>query len=115
VDVRRLWIRSASAGLVAWLVAAGAAGADPPSREFLKELTAGRGSIVPYLSVEPYYDSRYETVNRVRLITGAAVAWSRRTAIETNVTYQYDSRSSTKELFALNVILRVFFDASRTR
>jgi hypothetical protein len=73
-----------------------------------------RGSIVPYVSVEPYYDSRYETVNRVRLITGASVAWSRRTAIETNVTYQYDSRSSTKELFALNVILHVFFDASRT-
>jgi hypothetical protein len=79
-----------------------------------KEFTAGRGSIVPYVSVEPYYDSRYETVNRVRLITGASVAWSRRTAIETNVTYQYDSRSSTKELFALNVILHVFFDASRT-
>jgi len=80
-----------------------------------KEFTAGRGSIVPYVSVEPYYDSRYETVNRVRLITGASVAWSPRTALETNVTYQYDSRSSTKELFALNVILHVFFDASRTR
>jgi hypothetical protein len=78
-----------------------------------KEFTAGRGSIVPYVSVEPYYDSRYETVNRVRLITGASVAWLPRTALETNVTYQYDSRSSTKELFALNAILHVFFDASR--
>jgi hypothetical protein len=78
-----------------------------------KEFTAGRGSIVPYLSVEPYYDSRYETVNRVRLITGVSVAWSPRTALETNVTYQYDSRSSTKEILALSVILHVFFDASR--
>jgi hypothetical protein len=78
-----------------------------------KEFTAGRGSIVPYVSVEPYFDSRYGTVNRVRAITGASVSWSRWTAIETNVTYQYDSRSSTKELFALNVILHVFFDASR--
>jgi len=78
-----------------------------------KEFTAGRGSIVPYISVEPYYDSRYETVNRVRLITGASVAWSPRTAIETNVTYQYDSRSSTKEILALSVILHVFFNASR--
>jgi len=79
-----------------------------------KEFTAGRGSIVPYVSVEPYYDSRYDTVNRVRLITGASVSWTPRAAIETNVTYQYDSRSSTRELFALNMILHVFFDASRT-
>jgi hypothetical protein len=78
-----------------------------------KEFTAGRGSIVPYLSVEPYYDSRYDTVNRVRLTTGASVAWSPRTAVETNVTYQYDSRSSTKEILAPSVILHVFFDASR--
>jgi hypothetical protein len=79
-----------------------------------KEFTAGRGSIVPYFSVEPYYDSRYDTVNRVRLITGASVAWSPHAAVETNVTYQYDSRSSTKEILALNVILHVFFDTSRT-
>jgi hypothetical protein len=79
-----------------------------------KELTAGRGSIVPYFSVEPYFDSRYETVNRLRLVTGASVSWSRRAAVETNVTYQYDSRSSAKELLALSMILHVFFDARRT-
>jgi hypothetical protein len=78
-----------------------------------KEFTAGRGSIVPYFSVEPYFDSRYDTVNRVRLITGASVAWSPRAAIETNLTYQYDSHSSTKEILALNVILHVFLDGSR--
>jgi Protein of unknown function (DUF2490) len=78
-----------------------------------KELIAGRASFVPYVSVEPYYDSRYETVNRLRLIGGTSVVWSPRTAIETNVTYQHDSRSSTKELLALNVILHVFFDMSR--
>jgi len=78
-----------------------------------KELTAGRASFVPYVSVEPYYDSRYETVNRVRLIGGTSVVWSPRAAIETNVTYQHDSHSSTKDLFALNVILHVFFDMSR--
>ena len=78
-----------------------------------KELIAGRTSFVPYVSVEPYYDSRYETVNRIRLIGGTSVVWSPRAAIETNVTYQHDSHSSTKELFALNVILHVFFDRSR--
>jgi len=31
----------------------------------------------------------------------------------TNVTYQYESHSSPKELLALGVILHVFFDLSR--
>ncbi|MBP1636812.1 MAG: hypothetical protein H6Q10_3386 [Acidobacteria bacterium] len=78
-----------------------------------KEFGAGRLSFVPYANVEPYYDSRYETVNRVRLIAGSSVAWSTRTALEVNGTYQYDSRSSTKEILAASVILHVFFDASR--
>jgi hypothetical protein len=30
------------------------------------------------------------------------------------VTYQYDSRSSVTNLYALNVIVHVFFDSSRT-
>jgi hypothetical protein len=77
-----------------------------------KESTVGRVSIVPYVNVEPYYDSRYKTVNRVRLIPGASVSWTERLAVEGNMTYQYDSHSSTTHLLALNVILHVFFDAS---
>jgi hypothetical protein len=77
-----------------------------------KELTAGRVSFVPYVNVEPYYDSRYDTVNRIRLIGGSSVGWSPRTAVEVNGTYQYDSHSSTKEILALNVILHVFFAVS---
>ena len=80
-----------------------------------KEFGAGRVSLVPYVNVEPYYDSRYDTVNRVRLIAGSSVAWAPHTALEVNGTYQYDSRSSTKELLALSVILHLFFDASRTQ
>jgi hypothetical protein len=79
-----------------------------------KEFETGRASIVPFVNVEPYYDSRYDTVNRVRLIAGSSVAWSRRTALEVNSTYQHDSQSSTQEILALNVILHLFFDASRT-
>jgi hypothetical protein len=79
-----------------------------------REFTAGRASVVPYVNVEPYYDSRYETVNRVRAIAGTSVTWSPRFALEGNGTYQYDSRSSTKEILALNLILHVFFDTSRT-
>ena len=70
---------------------------------------------VPYVNGEAYYDSRYEAVNRYRLIAGTSVAWSPRTAVETNLTYQYDSKSSTKEILAANVILHVFIDTSRNR
>ena len=74
-------------------------------REFLP-----RGhSVVPYLSVEPYYDSRHEKVSRVRLIGGASVGFGKRYALEGNVTYQRDSVSSPEELAALNLILHVRF------
>ena len=75
-----------------------------------KEFTAGRTSIVPYVNVEPYYDSRYDTVNRVRVIPGASIGWSSRFAVEGNYTYQYDSRSSATEILALNLILHVYLE-----
>lgn len=75
-----------------------------------KEIEAWGSSIVPYANVEPYYDSRYEEVNRVRFITGATIAWSPRFALEGNITYQHDSRSSVTNLYALNVILHVYFE-----
>jgi hypothetical protein len=78
-----------------------------------REFTAGRTSFVPYVNGEGYYDSRYEMWNRYRLIAGSSLSWSRRTALEGNVTYQYDSKSSTREILALNVILHIYFDTSR--
>jgi len=78
-----------------------------------KEVQAGRSSLVPYGNVEAYYDSRYDTVNRVRLIGGTSVAWSPRFALEGNITYQHDSRSSVTNLYALNVILNVYFEKVR--
>jgi hypothetical protein len=82
---------------------------------FEKEFLVRRASIVPYASVEPYYDTRYKTVNRIRLIGGATVALWRRFALETNITYQHDSKSSVTNLYALNVILHVFFETARAR
>ena len=78
-----------------------------------KEFQVGQTSIVPYANIEPYYDSRYGIVNRVRVIGGVTGAWSPRYALEGNITYQYDSRSSVTNLFALNVILHLYFDTSR--
>jgi hypothetical protein len=74
-----------------------------------KEYRVESISFVPYVNVEPYYDSRYSTVNRVRLIGGTSMGWSSYYALEVNITYQYDSRSSVTNLYALNVILHLFF------
>ena len=74
-----------------------------------KELLAGRTSIIPYVNVEPSFDSRYQIVNRVRLCGGATVSWWRPIALEGNFTYQHDSKSSITEIYAVNVILHVFF------
>jgi hypothetical protein len=79
-----------------------------------KEFTAGRGSIVPYVNAEPYWDSRYSTFNRVRLIGGATLAWGKLFAFEGNITYQYDSHYDTENLWALNLILHVFFESKHS-
>ena len=80
-----------------------------------REIASGSISFVPYINVEPYYDSRYETWNRVRVIAGTSVARSSWLALECNGTYQYDTHASNKETLALNVILHLFLDTSRTR
>lgn len=80
-----------------------------------KEFTAKRSSIVPYINVEPYYDSRYTTVNRVRVISGTTLSWGPRFAYEGNITYQYDSHYDTENLLALNIILHVFFETKRAK
>jgi hypothetical protein len=77
---------------------------------FEKEYQARRSSIVPYLSAEPFWDSRYSYVNRLRLIGGASFDWKRRVALETNFTYQYDSKSSVTNVYATNIILHLFFE-----
>lgn len=80
-----------------------------------KEFTAGRWSIVPYANGEAYYDSRYDLVNRTRWIGGASVARWQRFAVETNWTYQHDTRSSVTNLNALNLILHLFFETRHAR
>jgi hypothetical protein len=79
------------------------------------ELNAGRCSIVPYVNGEPYWDSRYEAFSRLRLIGGATFAWGNRFAYEGNLTYQYDEHYNTTNLYALNLILHVYFETKKAR
>jgi len=80
---------------------------------FEKEYKSGKSSIVPYINLEPYWDSRYSKIIKTRLIGGATTTWRDRYAIEGNLTYQYDETYATENLYAVNVILHIFFERSK--
>lgn len=75
-----------------------------------KELTVGNTAVIPYLNVEPFWDSRYSKVVKTRVIGGATIAHGPLVAFEGNLTYQYDETYNTKHLYALNLILHLFFE-----
>ena len=80
-----------------------------------KEFTTEKSSIVPYINAEPFWDSRYLAFSRVRLIGGATVSCGPRFAFEGNITYQYDSHYDAPNLYALNLILHVFFETKHSK
>lgn len=80
-----------------------------------REFNPGKSSLVPYVNVEPYWDSRYSVFNRVRAIGGATINWGPRFAYEANVTYQYDTHYDSDNLYAINVILHVFFETKKAQ
>ncbi len=66
-------------------------------------------SLVPYVSLEPYYDSRHSRISRLRAVAGASVGFRKRFALEGNLTFQKDDVSTPERLAALNLILHVHF------
>ena len=82
---------------------------------FEKEFLSGKTSIIPFISVEPFYDSRYNKINRVRAIGGSTVTWKQRFALEGNITYQYDSKPTSKNLLAFNAILHLYFESKKVK
>lgn len=75
-----------------------------------KEFSPGKFSWVPYINVEPFWDSRYSSFNRVRIIGGTSVSWGPRLGLEGNLTYQYDKHYDTDNMFAINMILHLYFE-----
>jgi len=76
-----------------------------------KEITSGNFSSVPYVNAELYWDSRYSIIiSRFRVAAGSTLSWGPYFAIEGNITYQYDSNYYAQNLYALNLILHVFFE-----
>ena len=80
-----------------------------------REFLTGKTSFIPYVNVEPFWDSRYDLFNRVRVIGGTTVSWKSRFAVEGNITYQYDSKSSVTNVLAFNAILHLYFETAKVR
>jgi hypothetical protein len=78
-------------------------------------LTEKKISIIPYINVEPFWDSRYDLFNRVRIIGGTTLSWKTRFSLESNITYQYDSKSSSPNVLAFNAILHLYFETAKVR
>jgi hypothetical protein len=75
-----------------------------------KEFKTAKNSLVPYVNIEPYWDSRYSKIVKTRAITGMTAMLSPKYAIEGNLTYQYDETYSTQNLYAINVIFHIFLE-----
>ena len=75
-----------------------------------KEFKTAKNSYVPYMNIEPYWDSRYSRFSKTRAIAGMTAMLSPKYAIEGNLTYQYDDTYSTQNLYALNVIFHFFLE-----
>jgi hypothetical protein len=80
-----------------------------------KEYKSGKYSIVPYLNIEPYWDSRYSKVVKTRAIVGVTTTLGSKYALEGNLTYQYDETYKSQNLYALNVIFHVFLEKNKNR
>jgi hypothetical protein len=80
-----------------------------------KEFKSGNYSIVPYVNIEPYWDSRYSKLVKTRLIGGVTTSLGHRYALEGNLTYQYDETYNTENLYALNIILHVFLEKKQNK
>jgi len=80
-----------------------------------REFLTGKTSIIPYVTAELFWDSRYNLINRARIIGGTTVSWKTRFALEGNITYQHDSKSSTTNVLAFNAILHLYFETQKVK
>jgi Protein of unknown function (DUF2490) len=67
------------------------------------------GGTTPYVNVEAYYDSRYDTVSRVRWEAGASTAIGKHMALDLYVGRQHDSQPKIQDVNGLGVTLNAYF------
>jgi hypothetical protein len=84
-----------------------------------RDYVFGRRSLVPYGSGEIFYDTRYNSLNRFRLIAGVQLFFKRRPSALLNLrrqkvldlyyAWQHDSRADPKQVGAVGVRFAVHF------
>ncbi len=74
-----------------------------------REFPAWHGVLNPYLMVEFYYDSRFDTWNRQRYFAGLEWPIGRKTVLDTYYVRQDDSRSSPAHVNAFGMALNLFY------
>jgi uncharacterized protein DUF2490 len=84
-----------------------------------RDLALGRRSLIPYCSGEIYYDTRFNTFNRLRLTAGLEFCFKRRTSALLNIrrqntldfyyVWQHDSRSSPTRVEAVGITFAIHF------
>jgi hypothetical protein len=87
-----------------------------PSWRFRNRVRLGRViprrrvvSIMPYGTVEGTYDSRYRSINRLRLSLGAVTRFTRWLGVDAYAARQQDTRADAAKLAAAGVTLNVYF------
>jgi Protein of unknown function (DUF2490) len=73
------------------------------------EVKFTHGSTTPYANVEAYYDSRYDTVSRVRWEAGTTTPIGKRMVIDLYVGRQHDSQPQIQDVNGLGITLNGYF------
>lgn len=66
-------------------------------------------SVTPYGTLEGTYDSRYRSINRLRLSLGAVLRLTRRLGIDVYAARQQDTRADAAKLAAAGLTINVYF------
>ena len=84
-----------------------------------REFSTGKRALTPYGSAEIYYDTRFNTFNRYRLMTGVEFRFRKRESAVLNIrrqktlafyyVWQHDSRSSPSRVQAVGITFGVHF------
>jgi Protein of unknown function (DUF2490) len=73
------------------------------------EVKFTHGSTTPYVNVEAYYDSRYDTVSRVRWEAGTTTPVGKRMMIDLYFGRQHDSHPEVQDVNGLGITLNAYF------
>jgi hypothetical protein len=65
--------------------------------------------LTPYGTLEASYDSRYHTINRLRMSVGAATRFNAHVMVDTYVARQRDTRSDAAQLQALGMTVNLTY------